>query len=316
MTNEQHPGKRRFKWFTIFRFLGIVLFVVVLARTDLRELWKWIRNVDGWMIAVSLLFQLVLLFIKCWRWFLLNEIHLNRKAIYQRFGEFLEGYALGVVTPGRMGELMKAGHAKGRMGVISTGLLVVAERGLDLSLFFLMAGLALVLGYLSVLSPFIGYILIAVATVGVILAFAILLFPAVVKIVGWLMTRLRIISREQPLIFVPRQPKTLFAFSVLSLLSNLSAFLSFYFIALAVLLELGFMTISGSVAVAGVLNTIPVTVMGIGTRDIALLYVLDQVPRAQVIAFSGLILLVFQICGGVLALIGGELFLQLAKRKD
>jgi uncharacterized membrane protein YbhN (UPF0104 family) len=316
-TADRRPptAKRKFKWFTIFRFVGIVLFIVVIAQTDMRELWSWLKKVDGSLILVAILLQLVMLFIKSFRWFMLNEINFETKAIYQRFGEFLEAYALGAVTPGRMGELMKAGHAKGRAGVISTGLLVVAERGLDLSLFFLMAGLALVLGYLSVLSPFIGYVLLAVAITGIIMAFSILIFPSIVRIVGWLMMKLRIISREQPLIFVPRKPMTLLAFSVFSILSNLTAFLSFYFIALAVMLNLGFMTVSGSVALAGVINTIPITIMGIGTRDVTLIYVLNDLPKAQVIAFSSLILLVFQVFAGLLALVGGEMFLWLAKSK-
>lgn len=307
---------RKFKWFTIFRFLGIVLFVIVIANTDLKELWKWLKSVDGWMIFYAAGLQLVMLFIKCSRWFALNENRMAVKGIYQRFGEFLEAYALGAVTPGRMGELMKAGHAKGRTGVISTGLLVVAERGLDLSLFFLMAGLSLALGHFSILSPFVGYVLITVATIGIILAFSILIFPSIVKIVGWLMVKIRIIPPENPLIFVPRKPITMVLFSVFSVLSNLTAFLSFYFIALAVLLKLGFMKISGSVALAGVINTIPVTIMGIGTRDVTLLYVLKEVPEAQVIAFSSLILLVFQVFAGLLALVGGELFLFLARKKN
>jgi uncharacterized membrane protein YbhN (UPF0104 family) len=96
--------------------------------------------------------------------------------------------------------------------------------------------------------------------------------------------------------------------------SNLCAFISFYFIALAILINLDFMTISGSVALAGIINSIPVTIMGMGTRDVTLLYVLNEIPKAQVLAFSGLILLISQIGGGVLALLSGQYFLYLAKR--
>jgi glycosyltransferase 2 family protein len=307
--------KGRFKWFTLFRYLGILLFIIVISQTNLRELWGWLKTVDVWMILVALLLQGILLFIKSCRWFLLNEKAVDRNKVYQRFGEFMEAYALGAVTPGRMGELFKAGHARGRPGVISAGLLVVSERGFDLSIFFCVAGISLIFSNLPGLSPIVKYLLLLAGLAGISIAIAIQTVPVVMRWTGWLMKRLRIMSRDQSLEFRPRSSGSLWAFIILSILSNLTAFLSFYFTALAVHLGLGFIKISGSVAIAGVINTIPITIMGIGTRDITLLYLLKDVPQAQVIAFSGLILLVFQVFGGVLALVGGEFFLQLARRK-
>jgi uncharacterized protein (TIRG00374 family) len=309
--------KNRFNWFLLLRLAGIALFIVVLSRTNLEEMWNWLKNVDGWMVFIALVFQLMLLFFKCWRWFMLNEDEIKTGTIYQRFGEFLEAYAVGVVTPGRMGEVMKAGHAKGRTSVVNSGLLVIAERGLDLSLFFCMAGLALILGYLSVMSPAVGYLMILITIAGIFISFSILLFPGAVRLIESLMKRFHIISSDQSLNFIPKKRKTIASFILLSLFSNLSAFLSFYFLALAVMISLDFMVISGSVALAGVINTIPVTIMGLGTRDVTLLYVLSEIPKTQVLAFSGLILLISQAGGGLIALLTGQYFLFLAKkRKD
>jgi hypothetical protein len=74
------------------------------------------------------------------------------------------------------------------------------------------------------------------------------------------------------------------------------------------------MPVSGSVALAGIINSIPVTIMGIGTRDVTLLYVMHEIPKAQVLAFSALILLISQMGGGLLALVTGQFFLYKAKR--
>ncbi|NTV83642.1 MAG: hypothetical protein HGA23_05005, partial [Bacteroidales bacterium] len=112
-------AKFRFKWFQLIRFAGIVLFIVVLSRTDLAELWGWLKNANGWWIFMAILFQVLLLLIKCLRWLWLNEKGFYRKIVYQRFGEFLEAYAMGAITPGRLGEVIKAGHAKGRTNVLS-----------------------------------------------------------------------------------------------------------------------------------------------------------------------------------------------------
>jgi uncharacterized protein (TIRG00374 family) len=306
--------KPRIKWFTILRLIGIALFIAILSRTNLAELLDWLEHVNVWMLLLALLFQVLLLLFKCLRWYLLNETGFKAKAIYQRFGEFLEAYAIGVVTPGRLGEILKAGHATGRPGVVSAGLLVISERGLDLSIFFLVAGIAPVLGYLSGINQAFGYLLILIAIIGIFLSFSILIFPRIVRITGLILIRLKIFSGEQSLIFVPRKNIDLFNFTILSVIGNLCAFLSFYYTALAVMINLGFIPVLGSVALAGVINTIPVTIMGLGTRDVTLLYVLKEIPQAQVLAFSGLILLVSQIGGGVISLLTGQYFLLKAKK--
>lgn len=305
---------RRFNWFLIIRLVGIVMFIVVLSRTNLEELWGWLQQINVWMIVMALLFQVLLLLFKCIRWYLLNESGFQPKAIYQRFGEFLEAYAIGVVTPGRMGEILKAGHASGRSGVVSSVLLVITERGFDLSIFFFVAGIVPLLGYLSGLNTAFGYLLIMVSFLGTFLSFSILIFPRVVRVIGNILKRFKIISREQPLIFVSRRSSDLFYFTILSVIGNLCAFLSFYYTALAVIINLGFIPISGSVALAGVINTIPVTIMGLGTRDVTLLYVLKEIPQAQVLAFSGLILLISQIGGGIISILTGQYFLLKAKK--
>jgi uncharacterized protein (TIRG00374 family) len=305
---------KRYPWFKLLRYAGIVIFIIVLARTDLKELWDWLKQVNIWWVALAFIFQILLLFIKCLRWLWLNEKGFHKKNVYQRFGEFLEAYAMGSVTPGRLGEIVKAGHAKGRSSVVSSGLLVIAERGLDLSLFFLMAGISLSLGYITTLGQSFGYFITLIAFAGITMAFSILLFPGVVGLVDKIMKRVRLIKDDQTLIFVPRKGKALAIFSILSILSNLIAFLSFYFIAIAILIQLDFMTVSGSVALAGIINSIPVTIMGIGTRDVTLLYVLSEIPKAQVLGFSALILLVSQIGGGVIALVSGQFFLFNARQ--
>jgi len=71
--------------------------------------------------------------------------------------------------------------------------------------------------------------------------------------------------------------------------------------------------VSAGVATAGVVNTIPVTVMGLGTREVTFLYVFQEFPRAQVMAFSGLVFLVAQVGGGVISLLLGQILLLKAR---
>lgn len=305
---------KRINWFAWLRLAGIALFAVVLARTDLGEVWTWLKQVDGKWVAIAFLFQVLLLGFKAWRWFLLNEDDVSSKNLLQRIGEFLEAYAVGVITPGRAGELLKAGHTRGRANVISQGLLVIAERGFDLSIFFLVAGLVPLLGFLERVGAGTGASLLMVSLAGTVLSFALLIFPGVVRMVQRGLKFVMILREGQELVLIPRKKSTLAAFALLSVLSNISAFLSFYAIALAVSLNIGFFTVSGGVAFAGVINTIPVTIMGMGTRDVTLLFLFSDVARSQVLAFSGLVLLISQVGGGLLAMISGQWFIYRAKR--
>lgn len=313
MTNKKQNTRNSINWFLLLRLAVIVLFIVVLSRTDLDELWGRLKQVDGRFILMAMLFQVLMLLFKGLRWWLLNEDVWNKHAVFQRFGECLEAYAIGVITPGRVGELLKAGHASGRTQVISKGLLIISERGLDLSIFFFVAGISPLLGYLEKVSPGIGGIMLLISITGILLSFLILTLPGIVILVEKLLKKIRIIKGDQSLTLVPRKKNTLFTFGALSLLSNACAFLSFYFIALSVALSLDFLTISGGVAYAGVINTIPVTIMGLGTRDVTLLYIFSEISSSQVLAFSGIILLVSQIGGGLLSIFLGQFFLWKSK---
>ncbi|MBE0653031.1 MAG: flippase-like domain-containing protein, partial [Bacteroidales bacterium] len=127
----------------LLRILGIVLFVIVLFNVDLKSIWENIRQVSPLFFILGLLSQVALLLIKGWRWHIMNRGKQNIKSPVQSMGEFLESYAIGVITPGRLGELMKAGYQSDRAGVFASGLRVFAERGLDVGFFVIVAGAAL-----------------------------------------------------------------------------------------------------------------------------------------------------------------------------
>jgi len=305
--------KRKFNWFLLLRFAGIVLFIVVLSRTNLGELWDWMKEVDRTYLLLAILFQFLVLIFKAWRWYILNEKGFNLRDLRRRSGEFFEGYAIGVITPGRVGELMKAGHAGTRTGILGTGLRVIAERGMDLSIFIVIGGIAVSQGMLPGVGPLWGWLILLAGLSGMIFTFLILLSPAIVRAAEWLMKWIRLLGRDKSLEFEHRGWTNVTAFLGWSLLSNLSYFFCCYFLAVGVGIDLSFVGISGGVATAGVVNTIPVSIMGLGTRELTFLYIFRAFPQAQVMAFSGLVFLVAQIGGGLISLVLGQLLLWKTK---
>jgi len=308
--------KRRFKWFLMIRLAGIVLFLVVLSRTNLGELWGWMKEIDQSHLLLAILFQITLLLVKASRWYILNESGFDLKKLIRRSGEFFEGYAMGVITPGRVGELMKAGHAGTRTGILGAGLRVIAERGMDLSIYFVIAGIAILRAVLPGVEPLWAWLILITGTAGMLFSMLILLSPVVVKMAEKILKMIRVLKKDKSLEFYHRSVKSTFFFLFLSLFSNLSYFVCCYFLATGVGMNLPVISVAGGVATAGVMNTIPVTVMGLGTRELTFIYIFQSFPLAQVMAFSGLVFLVAQIGGGLVSLLLGQAMLWKGKVKE
>jgi uncharacterized protein (TIRG00374 family) len=306
-------AKRRFNWFLIIRLAGIALFILVLSRTNLEELWGWMKKVDQTHLLLAILFLVILLLVKAFRWYILNESGFHPGKLIRRSGEFFEGYAMGVITPGRVGELMKAGHGGSRIGILGAGLRVIAERGMDLSIFFVTAGIAISQAVLPGIKLFWGWLILIIGVAGMSFSMLILLSPMVVRMAEKILKKVRALKKDKSLDFRHRTMTSTFIFLFLSLVSNLSYFVSCYFLAIGVGMHIPLISAAGGVASAGVINTIPVTVMGLGTREITFIYIFQSFPIAQVMAFSGLVFLVSQIGGGILSLILGQLFLWKSK---
>ncbi|MCK9400799.1 MAG: flippase-like domain-containing protein [Bacteroidales bacterium] len=304
---------RRFNWFLIIRLAGIVLFIVVLSRTDLRELWGWMKQVERNHLLLAIFFQFLLLMVKALRWYNLNETGFDLKKLKQRSGEFFEGYAMGVITPGRVGELMKAGHGGSRSGILGAGLLVIAERGMDLSIYFVIAGIAISHSVLPGVLSFWGWLILFTGTAGMFLSILILMSPALVRMTEKILKLFRVLGKSKSMEFYHRGLMNSLGFFFLSLFSNLSYFVCCYFLATGVGMDLPVISVSGGVATAGVMNTIPITVMGLGTREVTLIYIFQDFPLAQVMAFSGLVFLIAQIGGGIFSLLLGQILLWKSK---
>ena len=308
--------KNRFNWFLLIRLAGITLFIIVLLRTDLVELWERLKKVDPGHLFIAVLFLVLGLVVKAIRWYILNEKGFDKQRLLRRSGEFFEGYAVGEITPGRVGELMKAGHAGTRTGVLGAGLRAISERGLDLGLFILICGIAVSQGTIPGIALYWGWIILSIGAIAVILSILILSSSEVVRFLERIMHLTRLLKKDTALDFQFRPVLNTAAFFGLSLISNLSYFVCCFFLATGIDLDLSFIQVSGGVATAGVLNTIPITVMGLGTREVTFLYVFQDFPQAQVIGFSGLVFLTAQIGGGLIAMLLGQLLLWNTRKRN
>lgn len=302
-------------FFQLFRFLGIALFVLILLRVDLSEISKSILNADLSFLLIGVVFQLLLLLSKAVRWHLMNDGRREWKYKALSFGRFFESYAIGIVTPARMGEVMKAGHETGRQNIFNAGIRVLAERGIDIGIFVALAGLSVLAGYYLEMDSAFGWLITGFGVGVIVVSIGIVTSKKAINII------LRIIRRlsnkwhdlsATGLIWDKRKTSLIV---LLSFVSNISYFVSCYFLSKSAGIDAGFIWVTGAVAISGLLNMLPVTLMGLGTRELVFLYVFKTVASQNIIlTFSFLMLLVAQVGGGLVALISGQILLLKTKK--
>lgn len=306
--------KDRRRWFQIVRLLGIILFIVILTRIDLSAVWNDIQKISILFLLIGILFQVLLLFAKAMRWHLFNEESNRHSDIIRSFGEFFEGYAIGVFTPGRLGEIVKTGHKKDRDLVIASAIRFIVERGIDLGFFIGFAGLALMKFEIRDLPAIIGIFIFSGGVLLMVFSSLSLYSVAFLRLVTRTLLRIKLIRDPEGFSFHVQKPLKNAGIIFLSLISNMSHFVSCYFLAEGLGIEASFYFISGGVAIAGLFNLIPVTILGLGTREMTFLYIFHELPRSLVMAFSGMVLLVAQVGGGLISMLLGQGFLLAARK--
>ncbi len=310
------PGQRRkANPFLFVRLLGIALFIFILSSIDLQELWDNIRKVRIDFLLYGLAFQLLLLLVKGIRWHLLNKGSRHKHEIIKSFGEFFESYAIGVITPGRVGELMKAGHAKGKSRILQTGFRILIERGLDIGIFVVISGAASLFAYIDLIPKSLSILILAAGIIIFFLSALLMKSRAALRFTQKILNSLPFINLDLEFSFQHISNSVHLSVIALSLISNFSAFTSCYMLAIGLNFNLSFLYISGGIAIAGLLNMLPITVMGLGTREGTFLLLFKPMAEPLILAFSGLVFLVAQIGGGLISLILGQLFLFAAKKK-
>lgn len=299
---------------SVFRLIGIIVFVLILLKIDLREALALLMTVDPLFLMVSLGLQGIALVLTTFRWQLIMRrleinIPFSRSFIHQ-----LIGTAAAVVTPGQMGEFIKVlYHRSLGFPVLESLLSVLIDRACDLLLLLLLGLIAL-----AILFGMPPGLTVAVTVSGGIVLIAGLFF-AVNKEGSrrWILASLVRISPRPYQQTVRRNtsrvaqrvggfgPGFLTICALLSAVNYALLVLRLYFLILALHVDVSFWYFAMVVPLLRLVGLVPVSVSGIGTRDITAIYLLAQVgiPKELSLVFSilGLLANEFQALVGLLA---------------
>ncbi len=296
----------------LLRGIGVILLVYLLLRIDAQQLLDTWMQADKALILLATVLAFPMMFIKVERWQYLLKAQGIAYPLADAVTAYFGTYYIGVVTPGRAGEILKALYLRDCNVSIGTAMVsVILDRVFDL---LVLVGLALLgiglvpqlaaLGKLQIW----GAVLVLGVTGGLLL-----LRTRVWETLGrWLIRWLSLghsdADHNQASDFLTglRQVATLptlFVALLLSVVSWLVILLECYLIAKSLSVAAPFWYLAFAVAVAGMAALLPISIAGIGARDAVLVAVLGLIGVApqKALAFS---LLYFAIFGLALGVVG------------
>ncbi|MGD2205744.1 MAG: lysylphosphatidylglycerol synthase transmembrane domain-containing protein [Anaerolineae bacterium] len=294
-----------------FRLSGLGLLALILVKLDLKATAAALANVRWSYLLAAVAANLLLFGLKSWRW---RELLRMQGSVYpwrDAFLAFVAGLFLGLVTPGRVGEMGKAFYLEQDQGMpLSEGLAsVLMDRLFDLYTILVLGAIGLAWFRLI---PTWAMVLVAIGTgAALLLPFALLSEQLAAAGLG-LVRRLPIVRRYDTRLTeaTERFQRALQPLLTPGLIAPLGLTLAAYalffgqgqLLTLALALPMDIVYLAVCLSVAGVITVLPISISGLGTRDAILigLFAPLGIRAERAVAFSTLFFLTFYIGGGAI----------------
>ena len=127
------------------RWIGILLLIVLIWRVDFSDTLALLRKISLPLFALVMLLNIPQVFIKSYRWRGLLHAQKITYGVLPSFLSYFGSIFIGLLTPGRLGELIKAIHVSQDCNVSKSRALssVLVDRLFDLYALLLVGGAAL-----------------------------------------------------------------------------------------------------------------------------------------------------------------------------
>lgn len=286
------------------RFVGIIIFIVIIYGADWDMMGKVVKGMDYIFILPIVILICFKNLVISYRWhFLLNSYSIKRK-YWDNIKLYFSGLLLGYITPGHVGEfyrlvkLNKEGHSK-----IKGAFILLLSKFFDVALIFVLSiiGGIYLINYSEAAFGFVPWILFIGITLltGLYALFLISKYGGgrlVVSVINKLMkTKLddEALISTLGVVNLKISAKT----AVLTTAFWLLYFLQLHIAARAIGIEINYITATPVLALVSMAAALPITVVGMGTRELAMMNCLSilgvEKERALVLSFMvyGIILI-------------------------
>lgn len=267
-------------------WIGIVLFIFILLKIDRQKLLAILTTSELRYIVIVALLAPVIMFIMALRWhYILRTLGIQYKLI-NAFISLIKGALFGEVTPGRLGEFLRAKYVTEQTDASAGKVLfsIVIDRIYDILILVGLAGVSC-------------FVLTVIYTIDIPLSLIIVFSVGIIVLIALLMNE-RFVRRTLLPVFnflVPAkyQENTHFHFSefydglksiqvnthivcaILSSMIWMLKLLVLYFLSRALKTEIPFWFVLSIGSIAVIVSLLPISVSGFGTRDAVFIFFLS-----------------------------------------
>jgi uncharacterized membrane protein YbhN (UPF0104 family) len=285
-------GGRR--WLTravLLRCVGVVLLGMLLLRVPVDAVASALGRADLPLVATTILLLAPFFALKSWRWQLLLQTFGVPIRFQRALNLYFVGLFAGYATPGQLGEAVKALYLKrDGFGAAPVMASIVLDRLADLALLVVLASVGIPLLGLEAVGAESVLVLVGVAALLVVLLSSIrplrarlgrALSAGATRIahVDWTAGRRALVGNWPVLV-------------MLTVLAYVVHFGRYYVLLLAVHADMPIVAFVVVLSIVSLAALLPISPMGVGTRDLALVALFDiyGIPAPVALAFSTLIL--------------------------
>jgi uncharacterized protein (TIRG00374 family) len=278
--------------------IGLILFLWIMINIEIKTVAVAIGNADPFLIIMAALLSVPIVLTKSLKWKIIIKSYKTEFPLLKATEAWMIGFFLGIITPGRIGDVSRAYYMKKTTG-ISTGksiTTVFIDRIIDISILFLLA----ITGIGLSLTGFSGT---REITFYVVMFF--MLFLAVII----LLTRRKItyfLLKPIASTFIPGKYRSLLsrlfhdfyhgigemskskmAYALLvDIVSWALSVLQYCLLSLSLGLNIQLMFFFAIIPIVILLDTLPVSISGLGTRDAALIFFFSLIGLSSEMAVS------------------------------
>jgi len=306
----------------ILSLIGIVLFIYILTRINLGDLAATFAHTNLLLLLVALLVNVIAILLKSLKWKIIVNTVRPDFGLKESITAFFVGFSFSTITPAKIGDFIKVLYIKDEgCGIGTSFSTVVIDRLIDIVLLFTVA-LAAVGGFsalyhIEILSLGMALLMVAGVAAGVVIVLNKKLLAAVLRpfFNTLVPDRLKCTFGQYyhdffaGLFTYSKDRKRFFGSIVTGIVSWVPPVAYGWILALALGINIGFLFFFLVIPVISLLDLLPISISGIGTRDVALIFLfgLQGIPAEQAIAFS---LLYLFMSYWLIALIGVGVYLK------
>lgn len=295
-----------------YKSIGLIILAVILYYVDLKEVWQQLKDSTPIYILAAILLILPQVSLRAHRWQKMLAVEGINCPFRRALSFYFAGIYIGLMTPGRLGEMAKAFFLKksGLASLSRTLPSIIADRCFDLyclgllaavSLYFMRTGGTTPIGGALITLTIGGapFLLICIWRSG---RFSDRIGDVVFKRWGqkwgasytsFSRTTERLVSARMTYLMI------------LTIASYGVYFLQTWLIGLSVGLELSYAVIAKVVSIAILIGYVPITIAGLGTREAVLIGLFKQfgVSAASALSFAIIYNLIYIACMGGVSMI-------------